>query len=172
MALRNSSMVYKLPYKTRIIIDIRDVRIYICLCIYQFLAVQSITLGFVGFDCLFTNLSCHITAQFGILSYTIKEIFDDSNGFQHNIRELVLRHYKLIRQAKALEDNFNIIILQQLMGSTFQLCSSGYNTSLGSVKKDIATLIIFYSYACSVMSTLFTYCYIGECLIQEVIKIN
>lgn len=34
------------------------------------------------------------------------------------------------RQAETLEDNFNVLILQQLMGSTFQLCISGYNTLL------------------------------------------
>ncbi|KAL2734675.1 odorant receptor 82a-like [Vespula maculifrons] len=143
-------------------------RVYICLCLYQTLVVPVITLGYVGFDCLFTNLAFHITAQFGILSYTIKEILDDPNDFQCNMKKLVLRHYKLIRQAETLEDNFNVLILQQLMGSTFQLCISGYNTLLDSVKKEGLTVVIFYSYAFCVMSTLFTYCYIGECLIQEV----
>ncbi|XP_035733496.1 odorant receptor 85c-like [Vespa mandarinia] len=172
MAIRNSSLSYKLPYKTRTIVDIRDIRIYIFLCIYQMLVVPSIVLGFVGFDCLFANLSFHITAQFGILSCMLREILDDSNAFQCNIRELVLRHYKLIRQAKTLEDNFNVIILQQLMGSTFQLCASGYNTILNSVDKEGLTLFIFCFYATSTLCTLFVYCYIGECLIQEVIKIN
>ncbi|XP_043685244.1 odorant receptor 82a-like isoform X1 [Vespula pensylvanica] len=167
IAIGNSSTGYKLPYKTRNIVDISDIRVYICLCLYQTLVVPVITLGYVGFDCLFTNLAFHITAQFGILSYTIKEILDDPNDFQCNMKKLVLRHYKLIRQAETLEDNFNVLILQQLMGSTFQLCISGYNTLLDSVKKEGLTVVIFYSYAFCVMSTLFTYCYIGECLIQE-----
>nr|XP_050868546.1 uncharacterized protein LOC127072289 [Vespula vulgaris] len=132
MAMSNSSLSYKLPYKTRTIMDIRDVRIYICLCIYQFLVPPTIVLGFVGFDCLFTNLAFHITAQFGILSCTVGEVLDDSNGFKRNIRKLVFQHYKLIRQAETLEDNFNVIILQQLMGTTLQLCISGYNTLLSS----------------------------------------
>ncbi|XP_046837410.1 uncharacterized protein LOC124432472 [Vespa crabro] len=172
IAIGNSSSSYKLPYKTRTIIDVGDIRVYICLCLYQTLVVPIITLGYVGFDCLFTNLAFHITAQFGILSCSIKEILDDSNGFQCNMKKLVLRHYKLIRQAETLEDNFNVLILQQLMGSTFQLCISGYNTLLDTVKKEGLTVVIFYSYAFCVMSTLFTYCYIGECLIQEVIEIN
>ncbi|XP_047370082.1 odorant receptor 85c-like [Vespa velutina] len=172
MAMRNSSLSYKLPYKTRTIVDIRDIRIYIFLCIYQMLVVPSIVLGFVGFDCLFANLSFHITAQFGILSCMLREILDDSNAFQCNIRELVLRHYKLIRQAKTLEDNFNVIILQQLMGSTFQLCASGYNTILNSVNKEGLTLFIFCFYATSTLCTLFVYCYIGECLIQESLSLS
>ncbi|XP_046837405.1 odorant receptor 22c-like [Vespa crabro] len=171
MVISNSSLSYKLPYKTRAIIDIRDIRVYIFLCIYQMLVVPSIVLGFVGFDCLFANLAFHITAQFGILSSMLKEILSDSNAFQHNIKELLLRHYVLIRQAKTLEDNFNVIILQQLMGTTFQLCSSAYNTILDSVSKETLTLIIFCFYALSTLSTLFLYCYIGECLIQEVIEL-
>ncbi|XP_047370085.1 odorant receptor 22c-like [Vespa velutina] len=167
MALRNSSLSYKLPYKLRTIVEIHDVRIYVFLCFYQMLIIPSIVLGFVGFDCLFVNLSFHITAQFRILSFMIKEILDDPNAFQHNMRELVLRHYKLIRQAKTLEDNFNVIILQQLMGTTFQLCESGYHTLLNTVKKEVLTLLIFCFYALSTLSTLFVYCYIGECFIQE-----
>ncbi|KAF7379298.1 hypothetical protein HZH68_017143 [Vespula germanica] len=177
MAMSNSSWSYKLPYKTRTFVDIRDIRIYTCLCIYQILVPPSIVLGFVGFDCLFTNLAFHITAQFGVLSCMLREILDDSRGFQCNMKELVLRHYKLIRQAKTLEDKYNVIILQQLMGSTFQLCASGYYTLLeriirGSVDRDGLTLFIFCTYAFAVLSTLFIYCYIGECLIQEVIEIN
>ncbi|XP_046837406.1 uncharacterized protein LOC124432469 [Vespa crabro] len=171
MVISNSSLSYKLPYKTRTIGDIRDIRIYIFLCIYQMLVVPSIVLGFVGFDCLFANLAFHIAAQFGILSSMLKEILDDSNAFQHNIKELLLRHYVLIRQAKTLEDNFNVIILQQLVSTTFQLCSSAYNTILDSVSKETLTLIVFCFYALSTLSTLFLYCYIGECLIREVIEL-
>ncbi|KAL2734677.1 odorant receptor 82a-like [Vespula maculifrons] len=151
LTMSNSSWSYKLPYKTRTFVDIRDIRIYTCLCIYQILVPPSIVLGFVGFDCLFTNLAFHITAQFGVLSCMLREILDDPRGFQCNMKELVLRHYKLIRyiQAKTLEDKYN-----------------------GSVDKDGLTLFIFCTYAFAVLSTLFTYCYIGECLIQEVIEIN
>ncbi|XP_043685152.1 odorant receptor 45b-like [Vespula pensylvanica] len=124
MAMSNSSWSYKLPYKTRTFVDIHDIRIYTCLCIYQILVPPSIVLGFVGFDCLFTNLAFHITAQFGVLSCMLREILDDSRGFQCNMKELVLRHYKLIR------------------------------------------------YALAVLSTLFIYCYIGECLIQESLNLN
>ncbi|XP_047370080.1 odorant receptor 63a-like isoform X1 [Vespa velutina] len=172
MVIKNSSLSYKPPYKTETIVDIYDIRIYVCLCIYQVLLVPTIILGYVGFDCLFANLAFHITAQFGILSCMLREILDDSKTFQCNIRELVLRHYKLIRQAKSLEDNYNVIILQQLMGSTFQLCASGYNTLLGSVNSQALTVMVFNFYAMNTLSTLITYCYIGECLIQESLSLS
>ncbi|XP_035733499.1 odorant receptor 22c-like [Vespa mandarinia] len=172
MVMSNSSLSYKLPYKTRTMFDIRDIRVFIFLCIYQMLVVPCIVLGFVGFDCLFANLAFHITAQFGILSSMLKEILNDSNAFQHNIKELLLRHYVLIRQAKTLEDTFNVIILQQLIGTTLQLCTAAYNTILDSVSKETLTLIIFCLYALSTLNTLFLYCYIGECLIQESMSLS
>ncbi|XP_043685248.1 odorant receptor 82a-like [Vespula pensylvanica] len=172
MAILNSSLGYKPPYKTDTFVDIHDIRIYICLCIYQVFLVPTIILGYVGFDCLFANLAFHITAQFGVLSCMLREILDDSNGFRCNIKELVLRHYKLIRQAKILEDKYNVIIFQQLMGSTFQLCASGYNTLVGSVNSQTLTVMVFNFYASNTLCTLFTYCYIGECLIQESLSLN
>ncbi|XP_047370029.1 odorant receptor 22c-like [Vespa velutina] len=131
------------------------------------LIVPIVVIGYVGFDCLFTHLAIHITAQFGILSCKIREILDDCNSFRLNIKTLVFRHNKLIRQAECLEDNFNIMILQQLTGTTFHLCISGYNTLAGSVNQEGLTPFLFFLYAFNVLSTLFIYCYIGECLIQE-----
>ncbi|XP_035733494.1 uncharacterized protein LOC118446665 [Vespa mandarinia] len=171
MVIPNSSLTYKPPYKTETIVDIYDIKIYACFCIYQLFLLPAIILGYVGFDCLFANLAFHVTAQFGILCSMLKEILDDSDDFQRNMKELVLRHYKLIRQAKTLEDNFNTIILQQLMGTAFQLCASGYHTLLGSVSSEIFTVIVFNFYATNTLSTLFIYCYIGECLIQEKLEV-
>ncbi|KAI4486992.1 hypothetical protein M0802_012132 [Mischocyttarus mexicanus] len=130
--IKNSSSSYKLPYKTHPIIKIDDTRIYFCICLYQLLVVPVITFGYVGFDCLFINLAFHITAQFGILGCRVKETLNSCNNFRKNIKRLVFRHYKLIRQAKTLENCFNIVILQQLTGCTFQLCISGYNTLIST----------------------------------------
>lgn len=97
IAIRNSSLGYTLPYKTRVIINIDDTKVYFCVCLYQMLMVPIIIIGYVGFDCLFTHLAFHISAQFGILSCRVREILDDCNSFQFNMKALVFRHYKLIR---------------------------------------------------------------------------
>ncbi|KAL2741586.1 odorant receptor 22c-like [Vespula squamosa] len=167
IAIKNSSLGYTLPYKTRAIINIDDTRVYFCVCLYQMLIVPIVIIGYVGFDCLFTHLAFYITAQFGILSCKVREILNDCNSFRLNIKTLVFRHYELIRQAETLEDNFNVMILQQLMGTTFHLCISGYNALVGSINQDGLIPTLFVSYAFSILSTLFIYCYIGECLIQE-----
>ncbi|KAK2574927.1 hypothetical protein KPH14_002617 [Odynerus spinipes] len=169
---QNSSMDYRLPYKTRAIIGMEDTRIYACLCIYQLLVGPSITFGYVGFDCLFTNLALHITAQFGILSCKVKEILADPQGFQRGIWKLVFRHYQLISLAERLENDFNIVILQQLLGTTFHLCISGYHALTGSINGQGIKLLTFFLYGFCVISTLFFYCYIGECLIQESTKLG
>ncbi|KAI4503810.1 hypothetical protein M0802_001213 [Mischocyttarus mexicanus] len=62
--------------------------------------------------------------------------------------------------------------MQQLIGTTFHLCITGYNVLIGSVNGDGLTLTLFFSYAFCVISTLFIYCYIGECLIQESLKLE
>ncbi|KAF7378711.1 hypothetical protein HZH66_015498 [Vespula vulgaris] len=67
------------------------------------------------------------------------------------MKALVFRHYKLIRQAETLEDNFSVMILQQLMGTTFHLCISGYYALIGSVKQEGLTLTLFIAYAFSVL---------------------
>ncbi|KAI4475991.1 hypothetical protein M0804_013949 [Polistes exclamans] len=137
IAFSNLSLSYKLPYKTRAIIDIDDTRIYFCICLYQMLIIPTVVLGYVGFDCLFTNLAFNIIAQFGVLSYKIKEILDDYNSFRFNIKKLVFLHYRLIRQAECLEDNFHFVIMQQLMGTTFHLCITGYNVLIVGIKYDL-----------------------------------
>ncbi|KAL2734699.1 odorant receptor 4-like isoform X1 [Vespula maculifrons] len=125
-AKQNSSIGYKLPYKTLEIMDLKDSRTYALICAYQILFVPCVVLGYVGFDYMFVNLSIQVIAQFAILSYKVKIILDNSKNCHDGMKELVLRHYRLIRLTEELENNFNIPIMQQLMGSTMHICISGY----------------------------------------------
>ncbi|KAK2574929.1 hypothetical protein KPH14_002619 [Odynerus spinipes] len=79
----------------------------------------------------------------------------------------VLKHRRLIRLAEKLEDDFNLIIFQQLFGTTLNLCISGYHALVSSKDGQNIVLITFFVYAFTVMTTLFIYCYVGECLIEE-----
>ncbi|XP_047370274.1 putative odorant receptor 85d [Vespa velutina] len=170
IAKQNNSMGYQLPYKTLQIIDLRDSRIYALICAYQTMVVPSIVFGYVGIDCIFVNLSVLVIAQFAILSDKVNEALNNSENCHDGIKELVLRHYHLIRLAEKLEDNFNIVIMQQLLGTIIHLCISGYHLLMSKESKDSLTLILFILYGFCVMGTLFIYCFIGECLIQESIN--
>nr|KAF7387720.1 hypothetical protein H0235_018442 [Vespula pensylvanica] len=134
---QNSSIGYKLPYKTLEIMDLKDSRTYALICAYQILFVPCVVLGYVGFDYMFVNLSIQVIAQFAILSYKVKIILDNSKNCHDGMKELVLRHYRLIRLTEELENNFNIPIMQQLMGSTMHICISGYySTNFGKAIYD------------------------------------
>ncbi|XP_035742396.1 uncharacterized protein LOC118450634 [Vespa mandarinia] len=164
---QNNSMGYQLPYSTLQVIHLKDSRIYALICVYQMIYIPCIVLGYVGFDCMFVNLSVQVIAQFSILSYKVKTLLNDSKNYHEGMKRLVLRHYRLIRWAEILEDNFNFPIMQQLLGTTIHICISGYYVLMGPETKDILTSILFVLYMFSVTSTLFIYCFIGECFIQE-----
>ncbi|KAL2734691.1 odorant receptor 4-like [Vespula maculifrons] len=123
---QNNSMGYQLPYRTLEIVDLSDMKIYALICAYQIIFVPCIVLGYVGFDCMFVNLSIQVIAQFAILSYKVKAVLNSSENYKEGMKELILRHYRLIRLTEELENNFNFPIMQQLMGSSMHICISGY----------------------------------------------
>ncbi|XP_035742397.1 odorant receptor 13a-like [Vespa mandarinia] len=123
---QNNYTSYQLPYKTLQIIDLSDIRIYTLICAYQILFVPCVVLGYVGFDCMFVNLSIQVIAQFSILSYKVRTVLNNSKNYHEGMKGLVLRHYRLIRFSEGLEDNFNFVIMQQLLGTTIHICISGY----------------------------------------------
>nr|XP_050868543.1 uncharacterized protein LOC127072286 [Vespula vulgaris] len=123
---QNNSMGYQLPYRTLEIVDLSDMKIYALICAYQIIFVPCIVLGYVGFDCMFVNLSIQVIAQFAILSYKVKAVLNSSENYNEGMKELILRHYRLIRLTEELENNFNFPIMQQLMGSSMHICISGY----------------------------------------------
>ncbi|XP_043685243.1 uncharacterized protein LOC122637296 [Vespula pensylvanica] len=167
---QNNSMGYQLPYRTLEIVDLSDTRIYALNCAYQVMYVPCVVLGYVGFDCMFVNLSIQVIAQFATLSYKVKTLLNNSANYHEGMKKLILRHYRLIRLTEELENNFNFPIMQQLMGSSMHICISGYYVLMGSETQDIVTSFLFVVYVSSVISTLFIYCFIGECFIQEVNK--
>ncbi|XP_046837401.1 uncharacterized protein LOC124432465 [Vespa crabro] len=201
---QNNSMGYKLPYRTLEIMDLRDSRIYALICAYQLILVPAIILGYVGFDCMFVNLSIQVITQFSMLSYKVKSIINNSKNYRDGMKKLILRHYRLIRLTETLEDNFNLTIMQQLFGTTIHICLSGYYVlmqasfavfadqvrphscknyllawqtdkqadqfpylTISKETKDNLQSFLFFVYISSVICTLFIYCFIGECFIQE-----
>ncbi|XP_046828558.1 uncharacterized protein LOC124428491 isoform X2 [Vespa crabro] len=124
--MRNSSLEYELPYKTRTMVKLDDITTYTLYSIYQWLIVITMISGYVGSDCLFASLALHITGQFAILRCKVVEAFEDTDGYNRGMKKLVIKHHRLIRLAETLEDGFNIMIFQQLLGTTLNLCVSGY----------------------------------------------
>nr|XP_050868802.1 odorant receptor 4-like [Vespula vulgaris] len=167
MVMANSSYGYRLPYKSRPLIEPTNLITYVCLCLYQFLIVLIIIFGYVGTDCLLISLVLHVSGLFSALSCKVKHVLNNPENRRHRIKKLILKHIRLVRLAESLESDFNILILQQLLGSTIHLCLLGYDGLVTTSAGEEAKLIAFGITAGCVLSTLLAYCYIGECLINE-----
>ncbi|XP_035742386.1 odorant receptor 13a-like [Vespa mandarinia] len=167
MVIRNSSYGYRLPYRVWLLIEPKDLITYICLCCYQFIIIPSIVFGYVGTDCLFVSLVLHVSGLFSALSCKVKHVLDDPNDRQRRMKDLIVKHVRLIRLSESLEDEFNLVILQQLVGNTFQLCLLGYDALASTAEGEGRMLVAFFLIVACVFSTLLAYCYMGECLIKE-----
>ncbi|XP_047370327.1 odorant receptor 4-like isoform X4 [Vespa velutina] len=121
----------------------------------------------IEMDCLLISLVLHVSGVFSALSCKVKHVLDKPENRRRRIKKLILKHMRLVRLAESLESDFNILILQQLLGSTIHLCLLGYDGLVSTSAGQEAKLIAFGITAGCVLSTLLAYCYIGECLINE-----
>ncbi|KAF7379265.1 hypothetical protein HZH68_017110 [Vespula germanica] len=167
MVIANSSYEYKLPYKIKQIPKPYDIKSYTFGCVYQFMSIVMVLSGYVGIDCLLACTGFHLTGQLAILNSRVKEVLVDANGPRQGIRKMILRHYQLIRLADILEDSFNIVIFLHLVCSTILLCTSSYQMLRSLAVLEKIYILTFIMYVGLLLSTLFGYCYMGECLIEE-----
>ncbi|XP_043685247.1 odorant receptor 13a-like isoform X2 [Vespula pensylvanica] len=165
--MANSSLEYKLPYKIKPLLKPYDAKSYAFGCIYEFLRITMVISGYTGTDCLLASTGFHLTGQLAVLKYRVKDVLNDTDGCRQGIRKMILRHHRLIRLADTLEDSFNIVICQQLLGTTIQICMTSYEVLSSLAVFEGIGILTFAIYVFILASTLFTYCYIGECLIDE-----
>ncbi|KAK2574925.1 hypothetical protein KPH14_002616 [Odynerus spinipes] len=117
--------------------DLHDTRIYFSIAILQIMVTIVVIFGYVGLDCLFAFLAFHIAAQLAILRCSIKDALQNAQYFRSR--------------------------------TIIHICISIYNWIVVRVDDtgQNIQLICFVVYGSNTMITLFVYCYIGECLIQE-----
>ncbi|XP_032671370.1 odorant receptor 4-like isoform X2 [Odontomachus brunneus] len=171
-AISSHNASYQLPYQTYPFFEIQDMTTYFCLCAYQAIAVPVIVCGYSAPDSFVLSMALHICGQLAVLSSKIEDLLKDHVNYNRHIGTIVLRHRKLITLADILENNFNMIFLQQTLGTVFLLCLTTYHTLANSEYGDNTTTVIFMLYTCCVVSTILAYCYIGECLITESAKLR
>nr|QHN69150.1 odorant receptor 21a [Sirex nitobei] len=164
----NSSRVYVLPYQTRTFFEITETRTYISIYAVEGLILPVLTCGYTGTDCFMITLILHVCSQFSILALRMKNITTNSRDFHSEFSQLIVKHLRLIRIAKSLDDVFNILLLPQLLGTPIILCLGAYNLlhSPGSLEQGMK-LLVFVLFSLCMLFVLFGYCYIGECLINE-----
>nr|XP_050866045.1 odorant receptor 4-like [Vespula vulgaris] len=145
IVLTNSSYGYRLPYKVWLLKEPTNIITYVCLCFYQFLIIPSIVFGYVGTDCLFVSLVLHVSGLFSALSYKVKYVLNDTCNREKRLKQLIIRHVRLIRLSELLEEDFNLVILLQLIGSILQFCIVGYDALVSSVLSDALYLCEWYN---------------------------
>ncbi|EFN83166.1 hypothetical protein EAI_11240 [Harpegnathos saltator] len=127
LAVSTHNASYELPYRTYPFFEIQDVTTYFCLCAYQIIALPTIVCGYSAPDSFVLSMALHICGQFAVLSYKIEELLKDHENYNRHIGAIVLRHRQLITLAEILENNFNMIFLQQTLGTIFLLCLTTYH---------------------------------------------
>ncbi|KAL2711902.1 odorant receptor 13a-like [Vespula squamosa] len=165
--MANSSIEYKLPYKIKPLLKPYDAKSYAFGCIHQFFGITLVLSGYVGTDCLLACTGFHLTGQLAILKCRVKEFLKNNHDSHGRIRQMILRHYRLIRLGDILEDSFNIVIFLHMVGSTILLCTSSYQMLFSLAELERVYIFTFLIYVCLLLCTLYGYCYMGECLIEE-----
>ncbi|XP_029169054.1 odorant receptor 4-like isoform X2 [Nylanderia fulva] len=171
-AIMSGNFSYDLPYPVHPFFEIKDMSTYMCVCTYLLLNLPLITCGYGGPDAFVLTMALHICGQLAVLSYKINYLLKDRESYHSHVTSIVLRHYHLITLAEILENNFNMLFLEQTLGTVFLLCLTLYNMITNSESDDTVNginykVIAFMLYICCVLSTILAYCYIGECLIKE-----
>ncbi|XP_077255746.1 uncharacterized protein LOC143893851 [Temnothorax americanus] len=167
-----SDFSYELPYSAHPFFEIKDTSTYICICIYLLIMIPMLVCGYAGLDAYLLSMVLHVCGQFAALSCKVDNLLRDHENYNRHIRNIILRHRHLIKLAEILEDNFNLICLQQTLGTVLLLCFTLYHMIVTSEHTEKASVIIFVLYVCSVLSTHLAYCYISECLINESTKLR
>nr|QHN69151.1 odorant receptor 21b [Sirex nitobei] len=164
----NSSRLYVLPYRTRIFFEITESHTYVSIYAIEGLIVPLITCGYTGADCFLVTLVLHVCGQFSILALQVKNFAMDPHGYRHGIHQLTVNHLRLIRITKNINQAFSWMLLPQLLIAPVILCLSGCNllNSSGGLEQRF-NFLIFVMHSLCMTFVLFTYCYIGECLIKE-----
>ncbi|KAL2732130.1 LOW QUALITY PROTEIN: odorant receptor 13a-like isoform X2 [Vespula squamosa] len=132
----------------------------------------------------------HLTGQLAILKCRVKEFLKNNHDSHGRVRQMILRHYRLIsirkmslqeityspricfRLADTSEDSFNIVTCLHMVGSTILLCTSyqtSYQMLFSLARLEKVYIFTFLIYFCLLLCTLYSYCYVGQCLIEEVL---
>ncbi|XP_018315318.1 odorant receptor 22c, partial [Mycetomoellerius zeteki] len=123
--------------------------------------------------CLMVILVFHICGELSILAYRIRHIKEYSQTMiVDRIRSFVRMHLKIIWMAKSVDNTFNLILLDELVGNSVVLAISLYYVIMNLDVSEIATCCTFIFFAIIALVMLFGYCLIGDQLTQQCISVQ
>nr|AQN78421.1 olfactory receptor 19 [Meteorus pulchricornis] len=144
----------------------------------QTLSTMVAALCYTTAGCIFYTFVFHICGQLEILKILMENMFGDNEQESDKLDEsaaqffkvVVRRHQELIKFAEMVEDIFNMLFLQQFLGSMISISSEGFliiSMIVGDVDVPAVAVIfvIIYAIYCIVMTLV--YCTGGEYLIAS-----
>ncbi|XP_015607530.1 odorant receptor 4 isoform X2 [Cephus cinctus] len=163
----NSSSSFILPYHVRLFFDLTEVPTYYAIYACEIWVIPMVVCGFMGTDCLLITLVLHVCGQFSILTIQVENLTHDPRELHDELKRIVIKHRRLIRLFANLHSAYSTFLLQELVGITLLTCLGSYNVIVTPILKETTYFLIFVFYIISIISQLYGFCYIGECLIIE-----
>ncbi|RLU27208.1 ObirOr5-R2 [Ooceraea biroi] len=167
--LHNNTESFMLPYRVHTFLDITDTYTYILIYLYLFPMFYTSILHMAAI-CLLVVLVFHICGELSILSYRIKNI-EVQSMVVNRFRTFVRMHLKIIWMAKSVDDIFNFILLDELLGNSIVLAISMYYVIMNVEVSEMATCFTFIFFAAIALVMLYGYCLIGDQLTQQCISV-
>ncbi|XP_011696227.1 PREDICTED: odorant receptor 2a-like isoform X2 [Wasmannia auropunctata] len=171
-ASQNNTESLMLPYRVHPFLDTSNTHAYVLMYLYLFPMIY-ISVCHMAAICLVVILVFHICGELSILSYRIRHIGEYSQTKTvERIRSFVRMHLKIIWLAKSVDDTFNLVLMDELLGNSIVLAISMYYVIMNLDVSEIATCCTFTFFAIIALVMLFGYCLIGDQLTQQCINVQ
>ncbi|XP_043503441.1 odorant receptor 13a-like [Polistes fuscatus] len=130
------------------------------------------TTVYTAVDTFLAMLILHVCGQLSRLQDDLINLNSNTRQeFQNKLRYIIRRHDYLKRFVDTIEDQFNIMLLFQMLGCTLQLCIEcfqGLKLMAGEGEKmPLVEMFFFAFYVFYVLLQLYLYCFVGEKLWTE-----
>ncbi|KAF7405482.1 hypothetical protein HZH66_004388 [Vespula vulgaris] len=131
------------------------------------------TVTYTAVDTFLAMLVLHVCGQLSRLQNELINLNSSTREeFHFKLSYIVKRHDYLNRFIETIEDEFNIMLLFQILGCTVQLCMECFQGLLLMAGKGeqipLVEMFFFAFYIVYVLLQLYLYCYVGERLWSEV----
>ncbi|XP_011498909.1 PREDICTED: odorant receptor 4-like [Ceratosolen solmsi marchali] len=172
----NEEIEYQLISHTSYISQEFLTKYYIILIIIQYAQCIYVCTCGACTDCFFFGLVFHLCAQFEILKLEWEKLgVDDSNDrntvesndLKIKVNILVIKHQKLIKLGKNLEESFNGVVLIQLLISIILICMSGCSILVAMMVRDYMTILLSTNCISFMISESFIYAYASDYLLSQ-----
>ncbi|OXU28001.1 hypothetical protein TSAR_016066 [Trichomalopsis sarcophagae] len=149
--------------------------LFVPMYLWQLFSVMCLGSVNISIDCLLVTTACHATGQLAALCENIKGYGREQRHRDETlsseiecscIRCIIERHVDIVRYCRLVEDAYNLILLTEFIGTTFQFCLQMYIIVEHSNDKNIVGLLSFCIYLLVFNFRLFMYCNVFGAMVE------